>query len=424
MTTFPALRPATVSITPGAVPSVLQVGYDGSTVTSTADLVATGDVLDMTFEGLTETEARSVPDHQQAQQGRSFGFHSTTLAAALTPAGFQWTYARPVEQDDIQAVPNSEFYRLSVQFVGVWIRRASPPSASTRIELRTTAAKALPAGTPSGSTVLQLTTTAAGMATGTPALSTLLLLKTTPASLISTPLNDPLYGSVLVHLPLTSNSGFADVSGQSVSVTTQGGISIDASAGRWGAGSALLNSADGTPDWLSVELAQALGAGDYTIRFWFNLTTVATRNELFQITNEAGNIGSIPADFSFLNAFVNEPSGWVYYSDNLNSPGTQVGFENDYSGQAVVSLGNWYFFQQTRAAGFVRTSFSTVSGQTFITPVSANPAPTYTYNYPQRILDIGKRFGSSQVCNGRFNDFQITLAARPHTVPTGPLPIF
>jgi hypothetical protein len=260
------------------------------------------------------------------------------------------------------------------------------------------------------------------MATGTPSLATLLLLKTTAASLITTPLNDPLYGSVLLHLPLNSNSGFADVSGQSLSVAPQGGVSIDASAGRWGAGSALLNSADGTPDWLSVELAQALGAGDYTIRFWFNLTTVATGNELFQITNTAGNIGSIPEDVSFLRAFVTAPSGWVYYADNLNSPGSQVGAE--YSGQAAVSAGNWYFFQQTRAAGFVRTSFSTVNGQTFITPVSADPAPTYIRNYPQRILDIGKRFGDSQIYNGRFNDFQVTLAARPHVVPTGPLPIF
>jgi hypothetical protein len=186
-----------------------------------------------------------------------------------------------------------------------------------------------------------------------------------------------------------------------------------------------LNSADGTPDWLSAELAQALGAGDYTIRFWFNLTTVATRNELFQITNEAGGIGSLPADVSFLRAFVNAAEGRVYYSDNLNSPGSQVGFETEYSGQAVVSPGSWYFFQQTRTAGFVRTSFSTVNGQTFITPVSAEPTPTAARNYPQTILDIGKRFGGdSQIYNGRFNDFQVTLAARPHVVPTGPLPIF
>ena len=182
MANFPALRPATVQITPGTVPTTLTAGYDGSTVTSTADLVASGDVLDMTFEGITEAEARGVVDHQTGEQGRAFQFTSTTLATGLTPPGFQWAYSQPVSQDDIRAVEGTEFYRLGVRFVGVWIRRASTPSASTRIELRTTAAKALPVGTPSASTALQLTTTAAGMATGTPSQLAFLLLKTTPAN--------------------------------------------------------------------------------------------------------------------------------------------------------------------------------------------------------------------------------------------------
>ena len=182
MANFPSLRPATVSITPGVVPVTPQVGYDGSSTTSTADLVASGDSLVLTFEGLSETQAKSVPDHQSGQRGKSFGFDPVTLATALTPAGFQWTYARPIEQGDIQAVAGSEFYRLVVEFVGVWIRRASTPSATARIELRTTAARALPAGTPSASATLQLTTTAAGMATGTPSQSARLLLRTTPAN--------------------------------------------------------------------------------------------------------------------------------------------------------------------------------------------------------------------------------------------------
>jgi hypothetical protein len=183
MANFPALRPSTVSITPGVVPATLQVGYDGTTSTSTADLVASGDALVMTFEGLSEAQAKSVIDHQSGQRGKSFGFNSATLATALTPAGFQWTYARSVTQDDIHAVAGSEFYRLVVEFIGVWIRRASTPSATARIELRTTAARALPAGTPSATASLQLTTTAAGMATGTPSQSAALMLRTTPANI-------------------------------------------------------------------------------------------------------------------------------------------------------------------------------------------------------------------------------------------------
>jgi hypothetical protein len=187
MANFPTLRPATVKITPGVVPTTVQVGYDGSTVTSTADLVAGGDILTMTFEGLTETEARSVPDHQLAQQGRSFLFDSATLTTAETPPGFRWTYARAVSQRDIYAVAGSEFYGIAVEFIGVWIRRASTPSASARLVLTTTAALALPEGTPSASATLLLSTTPAGMDTGTPSQRALLILMTTAANAVAVP---------------------------------------------------------------------------------------------------------------------------------------------------------------------------------------------------------------------------------------------
>lgn len=188
MANFPALRPATVQITPGVVPTTLTAGYDGSTTTSTADLVPTGDVLDMTFEGITEAEARGVVDHQAGEQGRAFQFTSTTLATGLTPAGYRWTYAQPISQDDVYAVPgSSEFYRLSIRFLGVRIRRSSTPSATATLQLWTTAAKALPAGTPSASVTMRLTTTAAGMATGTPSQLALLLLRTTAANVVIVP---------------------------------------------------------------------------------------------------------------------------------------------------------------------------------------------------------------------------------------------
>lgn len=198
MANFPSLRPATVSVTPGIALTLVQPGYDGSTTTSTADLVAAGDVLVMTFQGLTETEARSVPTHQQNQQGKPFAFDSTTLATSETPPGFLWTYAKAVEQEDIQAISGSEFYSLTVEFVGAWIRRASTPSASTRIEVRTVPGVALPAGTPSATTTLRVETTAAGMATGTPSQSTFLVLATTPANIKVPTGEDAYFEDVLV----------------------------------------------------------------------------------------------------------------------------------------------------------------------------------------------------------------------------------
>lgn len=415
MTTFPTLRPATVSITPGTVPATLQAGYDGSTVTSTADLVATGDVLDMKFEGLTEAEARSVPDHQQAQRGRSFGFHSATLATALTPSGFQWTYARPVTQDDVQAVVGSEFYRLDVQFVGVWIRRASTPPGSTRIVLRTTAARALPAGTPSGSTILQLTTTAAGMATGTPSQSTLLLLKTTAAGLVSTPLNDPLYGSVSFHLPLDAANGFNDVTGRALSVTPQGGVTVETTGGRWGQGSALF---DGTSNgWLKVALDQAIGTGDYTVRFWMNLISIASTNRgLFRVTYESNQI------------YTEQNRYWLAAglgTSRLIIGDNHVDGYGRFSTIASVAIGTWCFVQQTKQAGLVTTSISNVGQATVLYPSGSSLDVDWSgSNFAQTFFDIGIRADTSQTVNARFSDFQVTLAARPHVVPTGPLPIF
>lgn len=404
MTDFPALRPATVSITPGAVPSTLQIGYDGTTTTSTADTVATGDALAMTFQGLTEAEARSVVDHQLAQQGRSFLFNSATLAPAETPPGFRWTYAQPVAQDDIRAVAGTEFYALTVEFIGVWIRRASTPSASVRIQLRTKGGRALPAGTPSQSVALRLTTTGAGMQTGTPSQSTLLLLKTTGANTITTPLNDPDYSSVILHLPLTSDSGFADVSGRSI--VTPGNVTISTTVGRWGTGSAFFSGATGA--WMSAALADIIGTSDYTIRFWFRKPAGANTDGLFQFyDNFDGSNFFVPNNalqclWSGVNWVTVSGAGFVH-NGPLNVPTDD----------------EWAFFQHTRADGVVTT---TVNG-------AADPAPdtsAYGSSITQTLLAIGLQGGNFTARRwlGYISDFQVSLVARPHVVPSGPLPIF
>jgi hypothetical protein len=415
MSNFPTLVPATVSITPGVVPTTLQVGYDGSSTTSTADTVPAGDALVMTFQGLSEAQARSVPDHQLSQQGRSFAFNSATLAASETPPGFRWTYARPVTQDDIRAVPGTEFYALSVEFVGVWIRRASTPSASVRIRLRTTGGRALPAGTPSASVNLRITTTGAGMQSGTPAQSTLLLLKTTGAGIISTPLNDPDYSSVILHLPLTSDSGFADACGRSLSVTPQGGVTIEATGGRWGNGSALFDGS--TTGWLKAALDQAIGTSDYTIRFWINLISIASSNRgLFRVTYESNQ------------NYIDPNRYWL--AAGLNTSRTIVGDQHvdlyeRFTTSASVAIGTWCFVQQTRQAGLVTTSISNVGQATVLYPSGSAPDVDWSdSNFAQTFFDIGIRLNTSQTVNARFSDFQVSLVARPHVVPTGPLPIF
>jgi hypothetical protein len=404
MADFPTLRPATVSITPGVVPATLQIGYDGSSTTSTADTVPTGDALVMTFLGLTETQARSVPDHQLSQQGRSFAFNSATLAPSETPPGFRWTYARPVGQDDIRAVLGTEFYGLTVEFVGVWLRRASTPSASVRIQLRTRGALALPAGTPSASVNLTLTTTGAGMQINTPSQSTLLLLRTTGANTITTPLNDPDYSSVILHLPLTNDSGFTDVSGRSASVTP-GNVSISTTVGRWGAGSAFFSGATGA--WMSAALADIIGEGDYTIRFWFRKPSPASNRGLFYFYDSinASNL-FIPRDSFTL---------WGSMSSNKVLVSGHNRFFQD-GAQNVPANDEWAFLQHTRANGVART---TVNGN-----LSHGVSSPYADSILQTLLAIGTYDTTGRLWIGNMNDFQVSLVARPHVVPTGPLPIF
>ena len=336
MANFPSLRPATVSITPGVVPATLQVGYDGSSTTSTADLVASGDSLTLTFEGLTEAQAKSVPDHQLSQRGKSFGFDPVTLAAALTPAGFQWTYARPVEQDDIQAVAGSEFYRLVVEFIGVWIRRASTPSASARIELRTTAARALPAGTPSASATLQLTTTAAGMATGTPSQSAFLLLRTTPAS-VRIPTGEDFYWAETLLLcgfnGANGSQSFVDEGPLGLSLSAVGNAEISTEQSVFGGSSLKLTQPNFDSDASAVQLptdSRLVIPGEFTLEARIRMRSVKNHTILGKIGPAAGidsidnNIYMIYFSGQAFQSYFSSINTWLAlrYTRALNAAGT------------------------------------------------------------------------------------------------------
>jgi len=125
MANFPALIPADAIITPGAIPATVVQGYDGSTVTTTADTLATGDLLTLPFQNLSEAEANSVRAHQASQQGRPFAFDAITLAPALSQPGYAWVYASAPQQEDIRSVAGSELYFLTCAFRAVRVRVAA-----------------------------------------------------------------------------------------------------------------------------------------------------------------------------------------------------------------------------------------------------------------------------------------------------------
>jgi hypothetical protein len=242
------------------------------------------------------------------------------------------------------------------------------------------------------------------MQVGTPSQSTLLLLRTTGANTITTPLNDPDYSSVILHLPLTSDSGFTDVSGRSASVTP-GNVSISTTIGRWGAGSAFFSGATGA--WMSAALADIIGEGDYTIRFWARKPAGASNDGLFQFyDNFDGSNFFVPSDALQClwgsNRVTVSGAGFVH-NGPLNTPADD----------------EWAFVQHTRANGVATT---TING-------AADPDPdtsSYGSSITQILLAIGLQQGNfaSRQWNGYISDFQVSLVARPHVVPTGPLPIF
>jgi hypothetical protein len=242
------------------------------------------------------------------------------------------------------------------------------------------------------------------MQVGTPSQSTLLLLRTTGANTITTPLNDPDYSSVILHLPLTNDSSFTDVSGRAASVTP-GNVSISPTIGRWGAGSAFFSGATGA--WISAALADIIGASDYTIRFWFRKPAGASNDGLFEFYD----------NFDGSNFFVPGDALQSLWGSNRVSV----------SGAGFSHLGpldtpaddEWAFFQHTRAGGIVTT---TING-------AADPDPdtsSYGSSITQTLLAIGLQSGNfaSRRWLGYIGDFQVSLVARPHVVPTGPLPIF
>jgi hypothetical protein len=412
MANFPPLVPADALITPGAIPAAVVEGYDGSTVTTTADTMATGDTLTLPFKNLTEAEANGVRNHALDQQGRPFTFDAVTLAPALSLPGYAWVYAADPQQEDIRSVAGSELYFLTCSFRAVRVRLALPPTATSRIVLRAFAARALPAGPPGATSSIRLTPTAAGVVTTPPGDRSFLLLRPTAANVISTPLNDPLYGSVILHLPMTGAAGLADISGRSLSVTPQGNVAIDTAQGRWGNGGAFF---DNTGDWLTVALAEAIDTGPYTIRFWFRPSSIFN-DGLFSFANSDNTRSGLNASlYQFGNRRV----------DFSNSADTNL--TNFLT--ACPDVGQWAFFQQTRdSSNSVVTSVTVQGGTTSFDPgldgSLPRPPRIFADNFSQGLLDIGLYGGSSLLFHGYMNDFQVTKAARPHVVPTGPLPIF
>jgi hypothetical protein len=158
---------------------------------------------------------------------------------------------------------------------------------------------------------------------------------------------------------------------------------------------------------MSAALADIIGASDYTIRFWFRKPAGASNDGLFEFYD----------NFDGSNFFVPGDALQSLWGTNRVTV-SGAGFTHQGPPDTPAD-DEWGFLQHTRADGIATT---TVNG-------AADPFPDtspYGSSITQTLLAIGLQSGNfaSRRWNGYISDFQVSLVARPHAVPTGPLPIF
>ena len=108
MATFPSLKPATRTFTPGRHPHSEIPTLSGLQTRVRTSNVLLEQRLRLTFAALTETEMLSIRSHYIGQQGRFISFFipndllsGMSTPASFTPTGYSWTYATPPQISDV-----------------------------------------------------------------------------------------------------------------------------------------------------------------------------------------------------------------------------------------------------------------------------------------------------------------------------------
>jgi hypothetical protein len=337
MATFPALIPADVIITPGAIPATEVEGYDGSSVTTAADTMATGATLTLPLKSLTEAQANSVRNHARDQQGRPFAFDAVTLAPALSRPGYAWVYAGDPQQEDVQSVAGAELYFLTCTFWAVRVRVALVPTATSRIVLRTTAARALPAGPPAATSIIRLTTTAGGVPTTPPAARSLILLRTTAANTLDTTIYDPFFESNLFLCGFNGANGsttFDDEGPLNLTLTAVGNAQISTEQSVFGGSSLKLDQPNTDSPASAVQLptdSRLVITGEFTLDARVRLRNAKNNTILGKSTgtqigidSSENNIYMIHSGGQAFQAYFPTVNTWLAlrYTRKLNTAGT------------------------------------------------------------------------------------------------------
>lgn len=260
MSNFPSLRPATRQFSFGEYPVSMQTGFGGGTVRFLHGIGRSAVVMELTYQNLTQAEAKLIRDHYRIRQGSHQDFllpdalwagHSGP--ANIVPGLTRWKYGSQPEETQ----KRGGYVDLTVSLISVTVitsMDAFAPGMNGQIDLALTAGSATGGGGGGGGG------------------------------------SDPNFSSVVLLLSMDGSNGsttFTDSSSYGRAVTANSNAQISTAQSKYGGAS---GSFDGNGDYLATSVSGGLGGGNFTLEFWYYKT--ADSGYLFNSrTNGTGSDG-------------------------------------------------------------------------------------------------------------------------------------
>jgi len=382
MAQFPALSPTAAPITFGAVPVTTASSLNGSESRIRHGTAEIGRRLRLTFENVSESDFLAILGHYRDQRGGfdSFGFSTTTLAAALTPSGYAWLYASPPQVVDEHA----NVFTVACEF------QAEPRGLV--VAPGDTWGSFFSTFTPGGAN--------GGIAYGASA-------AWATSSTTFRPQSDGYFSNVSLLLHFDGSNGsttFTDSSVNANTVTTFGDASLSTARKRFGTAS---GSFDGSGDYLTCPTTPGglfdFGSGDFTVEASIYTTTVSVIQQVAGVWP-----GDYTASWRFLVVgdsiqFI----GWVGYSVTISS-------------SLCITTNTWLDIAAKKVG-------STLTLYCNGTQVGSGSFSAINGNASGAVLDIGRQQdgvgGSTWFFNGNIDELRITKGVgRDIAALTGPFP--
>jgi len=382
MAQFPALSPTAAPITFGAVPVTTANSLNGSESRIRHGTAEIGRRLRLTFENVSESDFLAILGHYRDQRGGfdSFGFSTTTLAAALTPSGYAWLYASPPQVVD----EHTNVFTVACEFHAEPRGLVVAPGDTWRSFFSTFTPGAANGGISYGASAAWVT-----------------------SSTTFRPQSDGYFSNVSLLLHFDGSNGsttFTDSSVNANTVTTFGDASLSTARKRFGTAS---GSFDGSGDYLTCPTTPGglfdFGNGDFTVEASIYTTTVSVIQQVAGVWP-----GDYTASWRFLVVgdsiqFI----GWVGYSVTISS-------------SSCITTNTWLDIAAKKVG-------STLTLYCNGTQVGSGSFSVTSGNASGAVLDIGRQQdgvgGSTWFFNGNIDELRITKGVgRDIAALTGPFP--